>query len=96
MNVLSRYTFISNFNTEKITKQESRENGIGMNDFEKCDTNGDGNLTIDEILANQEVCDKLLKSIQAKLDKVTAEEAGVKAEQTKEENEPAHKFKLAA
>ena len=95
MNVLSRYTFISSFNAEKLTKQQSEENGISNKDFAVCDTNGDGNITIDEILANQDICDKILKAIQAKIDKLTAEEAGVKTEQAKAEKEP-EKFQLAA
>lgn len=95
MNVLSRYTFVSSFNTEKLTKQQSGENGISSVDFAKCDTDGDGNITIEEILANQDVCDKILKSIQAKLDKVSAEEFGLKSEQAQEQNK-AEKFELAA
>ena len=93
---MSRYTFISNFNAEKLSRQEASDNGVGAIVFSQCDTNGDGNITIDEILANQEVCDKLLKAIQAKIDKVTAEEAGVKAEQAKAEKEPGQQIKLAA
>ena len=95
MNILSRYTFISSFNAEKLTKQQSAENGIGDKDFAQCDTDGDGNITIEEILANQDICDKILKAIQAKLDKVTAEEAGLKSEQAKENAEP-KKFEVAA
>ena len=93
---MSRYTFISNFNTEKLSKQEAGEKGVGAIDFSKCDSDGDGNITIEEILANQEVCDKLLKAIQAKIDKVTTEEAGVKAEESKAEKEAGPQFKLAA
>lgn len=95
MNILSRYTFISSYNAEKLTKQQAADEGVTALDFAKCDSDGDGNITIDEILANQDVCDKLLKAIQAKLDKVTAEEAGVKAEQAKAETQP-QKFELAA
>ncbi len=95
MNILSRYAFVSTYNAEKLTKQEATSNGVGANDFSKCDTDGDGNITIDEILANQEVCDKLLKAIQAKIDKVSVEETAVKSEAAKAENS-AEKFELAA
>ena len=49
MNVMSRYSFISQFNKEKISRQEATENGIGSVDFKKCDENGDGILSIDEL-----------------------------------------------
>ena len=95
MNVLSKYTFISNYHAEKLTKQQALDEGVGLNEIAKCDTNGDGELTIDEILANQDVCDMLLKAIQAKIDKVGAEESALKAEQAKSE-EPGQISKFAA
>ena len=80
MNILSRYAFISSFNAEKITRQQSEENGI---------------ISIDEILANQEVCDKNMQAIQAKIDKISNEEFALKAQEGKEAQEP-KKFELAA
>lgn len=96
MNTLSRYSFVSNFNTEKMTKQEAMEKGVSTVDFAKCDTDGDGSLNIDEILANQDVCDKLLKAIQSKISKISGEEAGLKAEQAELQNETQKQFSLAA
>lgn len=96
MNVLSRYVFITNYNAEKLTKQQANQNGVGTSDFSKCDANGDGEITIDEILANQSVCDKILKAIQDKIDKLSKKESELKTEQTKEKNEPSIQFKLAA
>ena len=96
MNVLTRYQFISNFNKENITRQEASNNGVTSIDFKNCDSNGDGSLSIDEILADQTICEKLLQAIQTKIDKVSAEEAGVKAEQAKAEKEPDKAFSLAA
>ena len=84
MNVLTRYAFVSNFNAEKISKQEATTNGVGSNTFLQCDTDGDGNLTIDEILANTESCDVIMRAIQAKIDKITQEENVIKSEQTKD------------
>ena len=95
MNIMSRYAFVSNFNAEKLSKQEATEQGIGAIEFSKCDTDGDGNITIEEVLANQEVCDKLLQAIQKKINKITGEEAGLKAEQAKAAGE-AEEPKFAA
>ena len=95
MNVLTRYAFISNFNTEKLTKQEADSNGVGSVNFAKCDTNGDGEISIDEILANVEACDSIIKTIQNKIDKLTAEEQAVKSEAQKEEFDPTKSFRLA-
>ena len=95
MNVMSRYSFISQFNKENISRQEANANGIGTIDFKKCDSNSDGILSVDEILANQDVCEKLLKAIQSKIDKITNEENVVKSEFAKEEGN-AEKFDKAA
>ena len=95
MNIMSRYAFISNFNAEKLSKQEATDQGVGAIEFSKCDTDGDGNISIDEILANQDVCDRLLQAIENKISRLTGEEAGLKAEQAKAENEE-EKPKFAA
>ena len=84
MNVLTRYAFVSNFNAEQISRQEATANGVGSVTFAQCDTDGDGNLTIDEILANQESCDAIIRAIQSKIDKITKEENVIKAETTKD------------
>ena len=95
MNVLTRYAFVSNFNAEQISKQEATANGIGSNDFVKCDTDGDGNLSIDEILANIESADAIMRAIQSKIDKITVEENVIKAEHAKE-GVKGEKFEAAA
>ena len=66
MNVLSRYSFIANYQVEKMTRQDANSAGIGSVDFDKCDTDGDGNITIEEILANDDVCQKIIKAINKK------------------------------
>lgn len=96
MNVLTRYTFISTYNAEKLTKQQATTNNIGSVDFSKCDKDGDGEISLDEILANQDVCDKLMKAIQAKIDKNSNEQASLKAQQAKAEQTPEKQFELAA
>lgn len=95
MNVLTRYSFISQFNKEQLSRQEAKDNGIGTADFSKCDADGDGILTVDELLANQDVCDKLLKALQAKKDDITTQESALKSEFAKEKND-AEKFEAAA
>lgn len=65
MNVLTRYSFIATYKAEELTKQEATAIGIGSVDFSQCDTDGDGNITIDEILANDEVCSKIVAAINA-------------------------------
>lgn len=96
MNVLTRYAFITSYNAEKLTKQEANKNGVGSVDFTKCDTNGDGEISIDEILAEVNTCDSIMKAIQTKIEKLTTEEQAVKNEAQKEEFNPAKAFKLAA
>ena len=66
MNVLSRYSFIANYQVEKMTRQDANSAGIGSVDFDKCDTDGDGNITIEEILANDDVCQKIIQAINKK------------------------------
>ena len=66
MNVLSRYSFIANYQVEKMTRQDADSAGIGSVDFDKCDTDGDGNITIEEILANDDVCQKIIQAINKK------------------------------
>jgi hypothetical protein len=95
MNVLTRYSFISQFNKEQLSRQEAKDNGIGTADFSKCDADGDGILTVDELLANQDVCDKLLKALQGKKDAISAQESALKSELAKEENS-SERFKAAA
>lgn len=84
MNILTRYAFMSNYNAEKLTKQEANAEGIGTNNFAKCDTDGDGMISIDEIIANKEACDTIINSIQAKIARLTQEEMAIKAEADKD------------
>lgn len=65
MDVLSRYTFISTYNTEQMTRQEAVSIGVSAVDFTKCDTDGDGIVTIEEILANDDVCREILEAIKS-------------------------------
>ncbi len=90
MNVLSRYTFISTYQTEKLTKIEATEVGVDSIDFAQCDTDGDGNITIEEILANTEVCAKILTAINKE-----AQMAG-KVPEVQEETAKENQFALDA
>lgn len=85
MNVLSRYSFIANYQVEKMTRQDANSAGIGSVDFDKCDTDGDGNITIEEILANDDVCQKIIQAINKKqadaASALQAQQAPAEAEQ---------------
>lgn len=84
MNILSRYAFISNFNAEKLNKQDASHEGVGSIDFSKCDKNGNGEISIEEILANNEVCSKILDSINGKIAETVKEIAELKVKEFKE------------
>lgn len=96
MDLLTRYTFVSSFNKEKISKQEAADNGINSINFARCDKNGDNEISIEEILADIETCDAIEKAIQSKIDKITVEEQAVKSEVKKEEAKPSNGFIIAA
>jgi hypothetical protein len=100
MNVLSKYSFISTYKAEQLTKQQATDIGIGSVDFSKCDTDGDGNITIDEILANDDVCAKILASINAQIQAnktQVAQPETAEVEQPQQEAETAEsQFSLAA
>ena len=83
MNILSRYTFVSTYGKDQLTRQDVSKNGIRENVFSKCDTDNDGVVDIEDILKNQEMCQDVLKSIQSQIDKLTNEENIIKNETEK-------------
>ena len=84
MNILSRYAFISNFNAEKLNKQDATREGVGSLVFSKCDKDGSGEISIEEILENSEVCSKILDSINGKIAETVKEIAELKVKEFKE------------
>lgn len=87
MYALSKFSFVSNYNKEKFTKQEAYNNGLTGLDIQKCDTDGNGELTVDEILANKEVCDKLLAKINAEQASVVNSIKSLQGEKVQAESE---------
>ena len=65
MDVLSRYAFVSAYNSDQMTRQKAVSVGVSTTDFAKCDTDEDGVITIEEILANDDVCQEILNAIAA-------------------------------
>lgn len=84
MNILSRYAFISNFNAEKLNKQDATREGVGSIAFSKCDKDGNGEISIEEILTNNEVCSKIIDSINGKIAETVKEIAELKVKEFKE------------
>lgn len=87
MYALSRFSFVSNFNKEKFTKQEALNNGLTDIDIQKCDTDGNGEITVDEILANKDACDKLLAKINAEQANVINSMKSLQGEKAQAEND---------
>ncbi|MCD8377636.1 MAG: hypothetical protein LUB59_02475 [Candidatus Gastranaerophilales bacterium] len=65
MNVLSRYSFIQAYNTDQITQQKALEIGLSTTEIEECDADGNGTITVEEILADDDVCAKIIAAINA-------------------------------
>lgn len=87
MYALSKFSFVSNFNKEKFTKQEAMNNGLSSIDIQKCDTDGNGEITVDEILGNSEACDKILAKINAEQANVISSIKSLQSEKAKTETD---------
>ncbi len=87
MYALSKFSFVSNFNKDKFSKQEAFNNGLTSVQIQKCDTDGNGDLSIDEILANSEVCDKILAKINSEVNTVVNSIKSLKGEKVQAEAE---------
>lgn len=61
MSTISQYTFTSTFNTDKLTTRQIVEMGAQSYTVTAADTNGDGELSFEEITANTELCDTIIK-----------------------------------
>lgn len=82
MYALSKFSFISNFNKEKFTKQEAYNNGLSNIVIAKCDKNNDGNISIEEILENSDACDKIVAKINADISNIVNSIKALKGEKT--------------
>lgn len=67
MSSISQYTFTTTFNADKITTRQASEMGVQSYLITSADTDNDGELSFEEIIANTELCDKILEQVnQAK------------------------------
>ena len=70
---LSKFSFVSNFNKEKLSKMEAYNNGLSSFDIQKCDKDNNGEITVNEVLNDSNACAKLL----AKINTIATEQANV-------------------
>ena len=61
MSTISQYAFTSTFNTDKLTTRQIVEMGAQTYTVTAADTDGDGELSFEEIVANTELCDKIIE-----------------------------------
>ena len=67
MSTISQYTFTTTFNADKITTRQASEMDVQSYLITSADTDNDGELSFEEIIANTELCDKILEQVnQAK------------------------------
>ena len=65
MSAISQYAFTSTFNTDKLTTRQVVEMGAQTYTVTAADTDGDGELSFDEIIANTELCDKIFEYMKS-------------------------------
>lgn len=87
MLALSKFSFISNYNKEKLTRQEAYNNGLTSIDIKNCDKNNDGEVTIDEILTNTAACNKIIAKINQEQANIINSIKSLKGEKVKAETE---------
>lgn len=86
MYALSKFSFVANYNKEKLTKQEAYDSGLSTNEFAKCDADNNGEVTIDEILNDTTACTRILAHINAQQAKVDSEIKQLQDKKTKEDS----------
>ena len=65
MSTISQYTFTATFNADKITTRQATEMGVQSYIITAADTDNNGELSFEEIIANTELCDEILKQINS-------------------------------
>ncbi len=63
MSTISQYTFTNAFNTDKLTQRQVQEMGVQSYTIQAADTDGNGELTFEEIIANTTLCDEIMAYI---------------------------------
>ena len=76
MSTISQYAFTSTFHADKLTTRQVVEIGAQTYTVTGADTDGDGELSFEEIIANTELCDKIIEYIKST--KVTVPENATK------------------
>ncbi len=65
MSTISQYTFTNAFNTDKLTQRQVQEMGVQSYTIQAADTDGNGELSFEEIIANTTLCDEIIKYINS-------------------------------
>ena len=65
MSTISQYAFTNQFNTDKLTTRQVVEIGAQSYVVTAADTNGDGELSFEEIISNTELCNKIFEYMQS-------------------------------
>ncbi len=81
MSTISQYTFTNAFNTDKLTQRQVQEMGVQSYTIQAADTDGNGELTFEEIIANTTLCDEIMAYI-ASTNATTQQAAPKEMEQT--------------
>jgi len=63
MTTISQYAYKKNFKTETMNQRQAKKDGISDSQFKGADKHGDSKLSIEEIMANDEVSAALQKNI---------------------------------
>lgn len=65
MSTISQYTFTNAYNADKLTKRQAVEMGISSYKIDAADSDSNGELSFAEIIADSEICDEIIKQINA-------------------------------
>lgn len=65
MSTISQYAFTNAFNNDKLTKRQVVEMGISSYKIDAADSDSNGELSFEEIIANSELCNEIMKQINS-------------------------------
>lgn len=86
MSTISQYTFTNAFNTDKLTQRQVQEMGVQSYTIQAADTDGNGELSFEEIIANTTLCDEIMAYIAST--NATTQQAAPKEVQQAPQEEP--------
>ena len=84
MSTISQYTFTNAFNTDKLTQRQVQEMGVQSYTIQAADTDGNGELSFEEIIANTTLCDEIMAYI-ASTNSTTQQAAPTEVQQAPQE-----------